>query len=594
MADAKRSGAGPSSRAILPVAGARAIRLAVGRLLAGRRGVLTVGLVALVASAVAGVLVPPLLGQIVDVVVARRGADAVTGPVLGLVGAALAQGLLAVVGMAAIARAGEEVLADLRETFVARALGLPLSRLEQAGSGDLTSRVTSDLALVGDAVREAVPDMTRGALVIVLSLGGLAVLDWRFLLAALVAVPVQVLTARWYVRRSSPLYLEQREVGGAQQQQLLDTAGGIATVRALDLHDDHTGRVRSRAQEVVDLALRVVRLQTGFFGRLNLAEFLGVAAVLATGFALVDAGAATVGVASAAALYFINLFTPINEVLFLLDTVQSAGASLARVVGVSSLPASSSSASSSASSSDEPSDEPADRGAVRVRGVSHAYDEGHEVLCGVDLDIAPGTRLALVGASGAGKTTLATIVAGVHRPSAGSVSVGEVAMVSQEVHVFAGPLAEDLRLAAPDATDEQLWAALDVVDARDWVAALPEGLQTVVGTGGHTPTAAQAQQLALARLVLADPAVAVLDEATAEAGSAGARVLEAAADRSLRGRTALVVAHRLTQAAASDRIAVLDAGVLVEHGTHEELLAAGGRYAELWAAGAGRVAEGGR
>lgn len=566
-------------RAILPVAGARAVRVAVGRLLRGRRGVLAVGLVALVASAVAGVLVPPLLGQIVDVVVDRRGADAVTAPVLGLVGAALAQGLFAVVGMAAIARAGEGVLADLREAFVARALRLPLARLEQAGAGDLTSRVTADLSLVGDAVRQAVPDMARGALVIVLSLGGLAVLDWRFLLAALVAVPVQVLTARWYVRRSSPLYREQREVGGAQQQQLLDTAGGIATVRALDLHDDHGDRVRSRAAEVVDLALRVVRLQTGFFGRLNLAEFLGVAAVLATGFALVDAGTATVGAASAAALYFINLFTPINEVLFLLDTVQSAGASLARVVGVAA--------------GDEEQAEPTgratgERGAVSVRGVAHAYSAGHEVLSGVDLDVAPGTRLALVGASGAGKTTLATIVAGVHRPSAGTVVADDVALVSQEVHVFAGPLAEDLRLAAPEATDDELWAALDVVEARDWVAALPDGLATVVGTGAHTPTAAQAQQLALARLVLADPAVAVLDEATAEAGSAGARVLESAADRSLRGRTAIVVAHRLSQAAAADRIAVLDAGVLVELGTHDELLAAGGRYAELWAAGTGR------
>ncbi|GAA4800950.1 ABC transporter ATP-binding protein [Actinomycetospora chlora] len=568
------------SRAILPVADARAVRAAVVRLLRGRRLVLGLALAALVGSAAAGTLVPPLLGQIVDAVVARRGADAVTTPVLGLVGAALAQGLLAVLGMAGIARVGEEVLADLRERFVARALGLPLARLEQAGAGDLTSRVTSDLALVGDAVRQAVPDMARGALVIVLSLVGLAVLDWRFLLAALVAVPVQVLTARWYVRRSSPLYREQREVGGAQQQQLLDTAGGVATVRALDLHDDHAERVRSRAAAVVELALRVVRLQTGFFGRLNLAEFLGVAAVLATGFALVGGGAATVGTASAAALYFINLFTPVNEVLFLLDTVQSAGASLARVVGVAEL--------------DDPQDEPRSSApGVRVRGVSHAYPGGSEVLRGVDLDIAPGTRLALVGASGAGKTTLAGVVAGVHRPTAGTVATGgAVAMVSQEVHVFAGTLADDLRLAAPAATDDDLWAALDLVDARGWVSELPEGLRAVVGTGGHTPTAAQAQQLALARLVLADPAVAVLDEATAEAGSAGARVLEAAAERVLRGRTALVVAHRLSQAAAADRIAVLDAGVLVEEGTHDELLAAGGRYARLWSAGAGRVAEG--
>ncbi|MHC1560101.1 ABC transporter ATP-binding protein [Actinomycetospora sp. C-140] len=576
---------GTAGRAILPVADARAVRAAIGRLLRGRRGVLALGLLALVGSAAAGTLVPPLLGRIVDVVVGRQGADAVTDPVLGLVGAALAQGLLAVVGMAAIARVGEQVLAALRERFVARALGLPLARLEQAGAGDLTSRVTSDLALVGDAVRQAVPDMARGALVIVLSLGGLALLDWRFFVAALVAVPVQVLTARWYVRRSSPLYREQREVGGAQQQQLLDTAGGIATVRALDLHDDHGHRVRSRAADVVDLALRVVRLQTGFFGRLNLAEFLGVAAVLATGFALVGGGTATVGTASAAALYFINLFTPINEVLFLLDTLQSAGASLARVVGVVDRDEDTDDADGHARTASPD-------GRVRVRGVSHAYTTGHEVLSGVDLDLAPGERLALVGASGAGKTTLATIVAGVHRASTGRVEVGDVAMVSQEVHVFAGTVAEDLRLAAPGASDEDLWAALDVVDAQGWVAGLPDGLRTVVGTGGRTLTAAQAQQLALARLVLADPAVAVLDEATAEAGSAGARILESAADRALRGRTALVVAHRLSQAAAADRIAVLDAGVVVELGTHDELLAAGGRYAELWAAGVGRIADG--
>jgi len=160
----------------------------------------------------------------------------------------------------------------------------------------------------------------------------------------------------------------------------------------------------------------------------------------------------------------------------------------------------------------------------------------------------------------------------------------QVAIISQETHVFAGPLAEDLRLARPDATEPELSAALAMVGALDWVVDLPEGLATVVGEGGHQLTAAQAQQVALARLVLLDPPVAVLDEATAEAGSAGARVLEEAAAAATKGRTVLVVAHRLTQAASADRVIVLEHGAIAESGTHAGLVAAGGRYAELWAA----------
>jgi len=159
-----------------------------------------------------------------------------------------------------------------------------------------------------------------------------------------------------------------------------------------------------------------------------------------------------------------------------------------------------------------------------------------------------------------------------------------VTLVSQEVHVFAGRLADDLRLARPDAADDDVRAALSLVGAWPWVEALEDGLDTVVGDGGHQLGPTEAQQLALARLVLVDPAVAVLDEATAEAGSAGARVLEASADAAIAGRTALVVAHRLTQAVAADRIVVLDAGRVVEEGSHDELLASGGAYASLWAA----------
>jgi ATP-binding cassette subfamily C protein len=342
---------------------------------------------------------------------------------------------------------------------------------------------------------------------------------------------------------------------------------------------------------VVQIALRVVHLQTGFFGRLNLAEFIGVSAVLTTGFLLVRADVVSIGTASAAALYFINLFGPVNQVLFLLDSVQAAAASLARIIGVADLPG-----------EQQPARpvHPADA-SVRTTALGHAYVNGHDVLDAVDLDITPGKRVALVGASGAGKTTLAKLVAGVHSPTRGVVRIGgaalgeqgpaivreTVALITQEVHVFAGPLAEDLRLAKPDAATDELLAALAAVDALGWASALPAGLDTVVGAGGHTLTVVQAQQLALARLVLADRPVAILDEATAEAGSAGARVLEAAAQRATAGRTGLLVAHRLTQAATADAVVVLDSGRVVEHGTHDELVAAGGRYAQLWGAWSG-------
>jgi ATP-binding cassette subfamily C protein len=239
-----------------------------------------------------------------------------------------------------------------------------------------------------------------------------------------------------------------------------------------------------------------------------------------------------------------------------------------------------------------------------VRSAGFAYDEGRRVLHAVDLEIPAGLHVALVGASGAGKSTLAKLVAGVHRPDEGSVALGgvdladiapaelrrHVALVTQEVHVFAGPLADDLRLSRPAASDSELRQALELVGARGWVEALPDGLSTVVGQGGHRLTATRAQQLALARLVLADPAVAVLDEATADAGSAGARVLERAVATALRGRTALVVAHRLSQAAAADLVVVMDDGRVIEAGAHADLLRTGGGYARLWAAwSTGRV-----
>ncbi|MFF7033814.1 ABC transporter ATP-binding protein [Streptomyces griseus] len=588
------------SAELLPVATPARTRAALRALIRPDRGLALTGIGVLVAATAVGLLVQPLLGRIVDIVADGRPAADLTLPVVLLVAVAAVQGLTTTIGLTRVARLGETVLARLRERFVERALNLPADRLERAGAGDLTARVTGDVARVAEAVRSALPEMARSVLAIVLTLGALALLDVRFLLAALLAVPVQLLTARWYVRRALTLYADQRIANGAQQQQLLETIGGAVTVRGHRLEARHTERSAGRSRRAVDLTMRSVNLVLGFYGRLHIAEYIGLAAVLIAGFWLVRDGAVSIGTATAAALYFHSLFGPVNAALVLLDDAQSAAAGLARLVGVTDLAEDPDPAAGKADL--DPCPVPHQRtapdtvpatAAVTAHAVSHAYGLGRPVLHEVSLTLEPGEHVALVGTSGAGKSTLARIVAGVQQPTSGTVTApagtgaAAVVLVTQEVHVFTGTLAEDLRLARPDATDADLRAALATVHALDWAEALPDGLGTVVGEGGHRLDPARAQQLALARLVLADPALAVLDEATAEAGSAGARVLERSAEAALAGRTALVVAHRLTQAVAADRVVVLEAGRVVESGPHEELRDADGPYAALWRAWSG-------
>ena len=639
---AARPGAVPAA-AVLPVATAAQTRTAIRAAGREHRGLVVGAVVVLVAATVAALAVPRLLGDLVDVVVdGRTGAD-LDRTVVWLAIATLAQGALAAVGLGMAGTLSERFLAGLREQAVETALALPLADVERGGTGDIVSRVVGDVDQVSEAVRVALPEMLVSALVIGLTVVGLGALDWRLAAAGLLAVPIQAAATRRYLRRSGPIFAEERTAEGRRAHHLHASVAGARTVRVLGLAPAHLRRIESASQRTVDLAVDTARARALFSSGLNAAELVGLAAILVTGFVLVGDGAISLGMATAAALYFHRLFDPIGIVLSQLDHAQAAWAALARLVGVATCRAGAATSSTGAAldrlatsgpgaapssagtaldrfATSGPGAAPDDTGsppgaptgrpapsrrppggrpvAVELAGVGFAYDGGPPVLTSVDLRVAPGERVALVGASGAGKSTIAKLVAGVHPPATGTVRVGGapvgdvgvaalgrlVALVSQEVHVFAGPLADDLRLARPDATDDDLRAALDRVGARPWVEALDRGLATVVGDGGHPLGPTEAQQLALARLLLVDPAVAVLDEATAEAGSAGARRLEAAADAAVAGRTALVVAHRLTQAVAADRVVVLDAGRVVEEGTHDELLTAGGPYADLWAA----------
>ncbi|MFJ5558309.1 ABC transporter ATP-binding protein [Streptomyces sp. NPDC093250] len=570
----------------LPLAGPVDVRrAAMGLVRADRRafaGVLALNGLA----AVAGLAGPWLLGRIIDEVRDGGGVAAVDrlAPVIAL--CAVAQLLLSRWARYVGHRFGERTLARVRERFVDRALALPSSVVERAGTGDLTARGTGDVTTVGTTLRDAGPALLVNAVQSLFVMGAVLVVDPLLGALGLLGLTPIWLVLRWYLRRARDAYLAEGAANSDVAEIVAATAAGARTVEAFGLEQRRVRASRDALETSRRTRFHTLFLRSVFFPVVEASYIVPVAGVLLFGGWLHRQGMVSLGAVVATSLYLLQLAGPLDEVLMRLEQLQAGGASFARVEGLARAPR-------AAERTDTP-DPAGDR--IDVTGVRYAYDGGGEVLHGVDLTVTPGERLAVVGPSGAGKTTLSRLMAGVDAPTAGTVTVGgvpvagldperlrrQVVLVTQEHHVFLGSVRDNLRIAEPAAGDAQLWAALAVVGADAWVRELPEGLDTELGEGGHATDGSQAQQLALARVVLADPHTLILDEATALLDPTTARHTERALAAVLEGRTVIAVAHRLHTAHDADRVAVMENGRLTELGTHDDLVATGGVYASLW------------
>lgn len=572
------------AREILPVADQKQVRAYARRLTLKYPKQLTVALALHGLAAVAGLAVPWQLGNLVQHVKDGGQVD------VWLVGAAigaflLLQAVLVRFAVLASSRLGERVLAELREEFVDKVLGLPLSTVERAGSGDLITRTSRDVDSLSRTVRHAVPETLIAVVTFTITMGALVLVSPLLMLPMLIAAPILWIATRWYLNRARDGYLRENAAYADMTEGLAETVEGARAVEALGLRERREARTARDIHGSFTAERYTLGLRTVWFPAVELGYVIPVVSTLLVGGLFYANDLVTLAQVTAATLYAQQLIDPLDRFLMWIDELQVGGAAMSRLLGVSNVP------DDRTATGATPTGEQ-----LEAEDVRYAYRSGRDVLHGVSLTVAPGERLAMVGPSGAGKSTLGRLLAGIHGPRTGSVTVGgvplvdlplddlrgHVALVTQEHHVFKGSLRDNLLIARPGAGSDEVRQALAAVDALDWVMALEDGLDTAVGSGGQIISPAQAQQLALARLVLADPHTLVLDEATSLIDPRAARNLERSLAAVLDGRTVIAIAHRLYTAHDADRVAVVEDGRITELGSHDELVAEGGSYAALW------------
>jgi ABC-type multidrug transport system fused ATPase/permease subunit len=544
-------------------------------------------MLALYALAAGVALVPAwIIGQITNLAAHHQLTNSlIVRDVAGLFSSSLAYAGLSFLARRRSYILGERIFAQLREEFLASVLSLPLVDVERTSTGDLLSRTTNDIDALARTVRFAVPEWLVAIVQALITIVAMLLVSPLASVASLVSIPLLYFSTRRYLRFARPGYVRERISYATLSGTVAETTEGARTVDAHRLGTRQRTRIHDNVRENFYAEMYTLLMRLTWFPTVETAFSLAVATTLAWSGWLALHHSISVGAATTVTLYVVQINDPLDRIISWLDELQIGQTSMARLFGVATV------------RDDRPLEGPEPRDeSITVEHVSYAYREGRDVLHDVSLTVRPGERLAIVGPSGAGKSTLGRLIAGIDAPRAGSVRVGDVelaqmpltalrrhvALVTQEHHIFIGTVRDNLALADPHASDEELVRALDAVDALEWVRALPRQLDTELGTTGHALTPAQAQQLALARLVLADPHTLVLDEATALLDPRAARHLERSLAAVLAGRTVIAIAHRLHTAHDADRVCVVIDGRIAEIGTHDELVSLGGEYASLW------------
>ncbi len=482
---------------------------------------------------------------------------------------------------------GQDLLASAREFIVGTVLRLPLGQVEGASTGDLVTRVTRDVGTMSRSVQFGVPMAIISLLTVALSVVAMLLNSVLLAIPSLLVISTSAVAVRNYLRTAPKGYITEGATYSRINTTLTETVEGARTVEALRLSGRRVGQGEDDIAVSAQAERYTMSLRNLLFAVIDVAFNTPRVVTLVVGAWGYSQGWLSLKEITAAVLYVEALSGPLDRLVGELDRLQVGATSTARLLGIAEVPP-------DRTAGDALPDGPELVG----EDLRFAYREGHDVLHGVNVSLRVGERLAIVGPSGSGKSTLGRLLSGINRPRTGTAQVGgvdlvdlplevlrtEVALVTQEHHVFIGTVRDNIVLAREDSPDEDVWAALRAVGSDDWVARLPHGLDTRIGSGQNALTPAQAQQVALARLIIADPHTLVLDEATSLIDPRTARTLEGSMHALLSGRTVVAIAHRLHTAHDADRIAVVIDGRIAELGSHDELVDLDGEYAALWRA----------